>query len=181
MLIQELTRQESLDLLARARLGRLACAHETQPYIIPIYFAYDRDYLYSFSTVGQKIEWMRANPNVCVEADEVVSPRQWLSVVVFGHYEELPNIPEWRNAREYAHNKLLRCSAIWWEPGYAKTILQDAERPLTPLFYRIHIARITGHRAISEPVTPPGTRPSMTGSSNNSWLQKILRQVRKQT
>ena len=33
----------------------------------------DNDYLYSFSTVGQKIEWMRANPNVCVETDEVTN------------------------------------------------------------------------------------------------------------
>jgi len=40
-LIQELSRQESLDLLARAHLGRLACAHKTQPYIVPVYFAYD--------------------------------------------------------------------------------------------------------------------------------------------
>src|ERR1700674_1399373 len=93
MLIQELTRQASLDLLARLHLGRLACAQENQPYIVPIYFAYNDGCLYSFSTVGQKIEWMRANPLVCVEADEVVSPQQWVSVVVFGRYEELPDKP----------------------------------------------------------------------------------------
>jgi uncharacterized protein len=179
VLIQELTRRESLDLLARARLGRLACAHESQPYVVPFYFAYDNDHLYSFSTIGQKIEWMRANPKVCVEADEVVSPQQWVSVIIFGHYEELPNSPEWRDAREYAHNKLLQRNAIWWEPGYAKTILHDTERPLVPFFYRIHVVQITGHRATPEPGRPRGTRPLMNGSSDNSWLQKILRQVRK--
>jgi len=177
VLIQELTRQESLDLLARAHLGRLACAHETQPYVVPVYFAYDNDCLYSFSTVGQKIEWMRANPKVCVEADEVVSPQQWVSVIVFGYYEELPNIPEWRDIREYARQKLLQRNAIWWEPGYAKTILHDTERPLAPLFYRIHVVEITGRRATPAAVTAPGAGPSMTGSSGNSWLQKILRQV----
>ena len=52
MLIQELTRQASLDLLARAHLGRLACAQETQPYVVPFYFAYENNCLYSFSTVG---------------------------------------------------------------------------------------------------------------------------------
>ena len=76
MLIQELTRQASLDLLARTRFGRLACAQGAQPYVVPFYFVYDNDCLYSFSTIGQKIEWMRANPLVCVEADEVVSPHQ---------------------------------------------------------------------------------------------------------
>ena len=181
MLIQELTRQESLDLLARAHLGRLACAHQTQPYIVPFYFAYDNEYLYSFSTLGQKIEWMRANPKVCVEVDEVVSPQQWVSAIVFGRYEEIPNSPEWRSARESARKKLLQRNAIWWEPGYAKTILHDTERPLAPFFYRIHVVQITGHRAVPEPVTPRGTRPSITGLIGHQWLQKILRPVRKQT
>jgi nitroimidazol reductase NimA-like FMN-containing flavoprotein (pyridoxamine 5'-phosphate oxidase superfamily) len=122
---------------------------------------------------------MRANPKVCVEADEVVSPQQWASVIVLGRYEELPNIPEWRGAREYARKKLLERNAIWWEPGYAKTILHDTERPLAAFFYRIHIVEITGHRAIPEPVTSPGTRPSMTGPIGVEWLQKILRPVRK--
>ena len=38
---------------------------------MPIYFAYHDGYLYSFSTVGRKIEWMRGNPLVCLETDEV--------------------------------------------------------------------------------------------------------------
>ncbi|HEY6420410.1 MAG TPA: pyridoxamine 5'-phosphate oxidase family protein [Candidatus Binataceae bacterium] len=146
-MIKELTRQESLDLLARARLGRLGCSQETQPYIVPIYFAYDHDYLYSFSTFGQKVEWMRANPKVCVEADEVISPQQWMSVIVFGHYEELPNTPKWRDAREYAYKKLQQRNAIWWEPGYVKTMLHHTDRQLEPLFFRIHIVQITGHHA----------------------------------
>ena len=68
VLIQELTRQASLDLLARTRLGRLACAQGTQPYVVPFYFVYDNDCLYSFSTVGRKIEWMRANVGVPIAA-----------------------------------------------------------------------------------------------------------------
>jgi nitroimidazol reductase NimA-like FMN-containing flavoprotein (pyridoxamine 5'-phosphate oxidase superfamily) len=69
---------------------------------VPVYFVYEKDSLYSFSTVGQKIEWMRANPLVCVEVDEVVNPQQWVSVVVFGRYEELLDAPEWQGAREVA-------------------------------------------------------------------------------
>jgi len=132
----------------------LACAHENQPYIVPLYFAYDGDYLYSFSTRGQKIEWMRSNPNVCVEVDEVASPQRWVSVVVFGQYEEMPDVPEWRGAREYARKKLLQRNAIWWEPAYARTIQRDTERPLAPSFYRIRIVQITGHRATHEHPTP---------------------------
>jgi hypothetical protein len=36
---------------------------------------------------------------------------------------------------------------MWWEPAYDKTIYHGTERPLVPIFYRIHITRITGHCA----------------------------------
>jgi uncharacterized protein len=146
VLIQEMTRQAALELLARAHLGRLGCSQGNQPYVVPCYFAYADSCLYSFTTVGQKIEWMRANPLVCVEADEIVSLENWDSVIVFGRYEELPDTPEYKSARGIAHNALQR-KGLWWEPGYVKTVLGGAERPLEPVFYRIHITNITGHRA----------------------------------
>jgi nitroimidazol reductase NimA-like FMN-containing flavoprotein (pyridoxamine 5'-phosphate oxidase superfamily) len=43
MLIQEMTEAECLSAASRGRLARLACAHENQPYIVPIYFAYEKD------------------------------------------------------------------------------------------------------------------------------------------
>ena len=142
-----MTRQASLNLLARAHLGRLASAQGSQPYVVPFYFAYNNSSLYSFTTVGQKIDWMRANPLVCVEADEVVSPEEWVSVIVFGRYEELPDTPEYQPERAVAYKFLLQKNAMWWEPGYAKMILHGTQRPLVPVFYRIHVVQITGHRA----------------------------------
>jgi hypothetical protein len=67
MQIVELSRKASLTLLTKLRLARLACAKGLQPYITPIHYAYHDGYFYSFSTVGQKINWMRANPLVCLE------------------------------------------------------------------------------------------------------------------
>ncbi len=150
MLIEELSKQSCLELLCRTRLGRLACAQGTQPYVVPFYFACDNNYIYSFSTLGKKIEWMRANSLVCVEADEVVSPQNWMSVIVLGRYEELPDTPEWLTERAAAF-RLLRREAMWWEPAYAKTAIHDGVRSLEPVFYRIHIDEITGHRATREP------------------------------
>jgi uncharacterized protein len=177
VLIQELTKQASLDLLARTSLGRLACAQGAQPYLVPFYFAYNNNYLYSFSTVGQKIEWMRANPLVCVETAELVSSEQWVSIIVFGHYEELPDTPEWQPERTFAHH-LLQKRAMWWEPGFAKTILHGIQRPLAPVFYRIRVVQISGHRASPEPSALPDARLLRTDSGENGWLQRILRQVR---
>jgi len=59
MIIRELTWQESLAVLGRVHLARLACAKAHQPYLVPIFFAYHENSLYCVSTVGQKIEWMR--------------------------------------------------------------------------------------------------------------------------
>jgi uncharacterized protein len=34
---------------------------------------------------------MRANPKVCVQADEIQNQGEWISVIVYGEYEELPD------------------------------------------------------------------------------------------
>ena len=42
-------------------------SRNNEPYVVPMYFAYETDYLCGLSTFGRKIEWMRANPKVCVK------------------------------------------------------------------------------------------------------------------
>jgi nitroimidazol reductase NimA-like FMN-containing flavoprotein (pyridoxamine 5'-phosphate oxidase superfamily) len=150
MVIRELTRQASLDLLTRIRLGRLACARANQPCVFPIFFAYHENSLYCASTIGQKIEWMRENPLVAVEVDEIHSAQQWESVIVSGRYEEFADTPEMRDMRQLAWSLLQKANELWWEPGYVKTIIDGAERPMAPIYFRIRIERITGHRATKE-------------------------------
>jgi uncharacterized protein len=145
MLINDMTRQASIDLLTRTRFGRLACAHEGQPYISLMYCAYEDNYIYSFSTLGQKIGWMRVNPLVCVEADELVSPQDWATVVVLGKYEELPDTPRCEGSRKRAYD-LLQRRPVWWEPGYVKTVINEKTRPMEFVYFRIHIDEINGHR-----------------------------------
>ena len=176
MLIEELDRQSCVDLLSRTRLGRLACSDGRQPYVVPFYFASDADakYVYSFSMFGKKIEWMRTNPLVCVEADEVVSRQKWTTVIVFGGYEELPDTPQWSRERAAAHS-LLRSRAMWWEPAYAKTAVQGGVHSPQPLFYRIHIDKITGRRATPEPSL--AARSSTTSSFRGGWMKKISRRL----
>jgi len=193
MFIQEMSKTECLSTLARSRVGRLACAHENQPYVVPIYFVYEDGYLYlyGFTTLGQKVEWMRSNPLVCIELDEIVNDNQWMSIVIFGRYEELPDTPEngerWNHhrhlplqdkppdipkhgqERRHAH-ALLQQHAEWWEPGCASSSLRNPEQPLEPVFYRIRIDRITGRRATPSPGGPGTSRnPSRAGESH-VWL-----------
>jgi nitroimidazol reductase NimA-like FMN-containing flavoprotein (pyridoxamine 5'-phosphate oxidase superfamily) len=151
MLLREMSRQECCDLLSRLGIGRLGCARNNQPYVIPIYFAYEPDRLYGFSTLGQKIEWMRANPLVCVEADEVLNHNNWESVVVLGRYEELPDKPEYAVLRLHAQS-ILEKRAMWWQTGYAASQSRHGKQPATPVFYCIHIEDISGHKAVPDAV-----------------------------
>ena len=146
MQIEELTRKASLDFLAGSRLGRLACERQSQPYITPFYFAYHDQWIYSFSTVGQKIEWLRANPLACVEVDEITNFESWTSVVVSGRYMELTKTVEGQATRDLAY-ELLQQHKLWWEPGYARTVIHGAPRPLDPVYYRLSVDEISGHRA----------------------------------
>jgi nitroimidazol reductase NimA-like FMN-containing flavoprotein (pyridoxamine 5'-phosphate oxidase superfamily) len=176
MLIHELTKQASLDLLVSTHMGRLACSQGMQPYTVPFYFAYQNNCLYSFSMPGQKIDWMRANPLVCVEADHITR-EQWTTVVAFGRYEELFDTPEVRSERARAL-RLLQQRAMWWEVGSVK-ITQGGTRPeLVPIFYRINIAQITGRHGCFEP-RAPDIRQSTANAPKRGWLHKLLRPARR--
>jgi nitroimidazol reductase NimA-like FMN-containing flavoprotein (pyridoxamine 5'-phosphate oxidase superfamily) len=147
MLIEDMSAEDSLALLTRAGFGRLGCAHENQPYVVPIYYACNNRTLYGFATFGQKIRWMRANPLVCVEADELDVNRGWRSVIVFGRYEELSDVPEWDLEREHAR-ALLEKRYIWSEPA---AITSTHRGGSYDVWYRIRIERLTGFRAILGP------------------------------
>jgi nitroimidazol reductase NimA-like FMN-containing flavoprotein (pyridoxamine 5'-phosphate oxidase superfamily) len=118
------------------------------PTLSQIYFSYDRKHIYGVTTLGQKIEWMRTNPLVCLEMDERTSHYQWTSVVVFGRYEELPDTPEYEYARAHAL-EVLQKREMWWQPACVATE-QREQRP--HVFYRIHIEQVTGHRATPDAI-----------------------------
>lgn len=95
MVIRDLTTDECLAVLSRAKVFRLACVRENQPYVVPLSLAYDKESgnLYGFVLPGQKLEWMRANPRICIEVDDVSAHDRWASVIGFGCFEELQDSP----------------------------------------------------------------------------------------
>jgi nitroimidazol reductase NimA-like FMN-containing flavoprotein (pyridoxamine 5'-phosphate oxidase superfamily) len=55
MMINEISERECRAVLGRASIGRLGCARDNQPYVVPVYLAYEPDYVYVFSTLGKKL------------------------------------------------------------------------------------------------------------------------------
>ncbi len=148
MIINEMTQDECGAFLTSASFGRLGCSLDDQPYVVPIYFVYEPDNIYVFSTFGQKTEWMRANPKVCLQVDEITNQAQWRSVIASGRYQELPE-PQYTAEREHARS-LLEKHCQWWQNALGERQLRLGNRSIAPLFFRIHIDSMTGLRAIAD-------------------------------
>jgi uncharacterized protein len=141
MIITEMAENDCRAILARAPVARLGCSQDGQPYVVPVFIALEDRYVYVFSTVGKKINWMRANPKVCVQADDIRSQSHWSSVIAYGRYQELP---EKQYPEEHEHaRKLLEVRHQWWLNALAVGRLGLKEW-VTPVFFRIEIDALTG-------------------------------------
>lgn len=152
MNIERMSPADCRKFIAGVGLGRLGCAKDNQPYVLPIYFIFQNDRIYSFSTLGRKIEIMRANPLVCLEVDDIRGRDQWTSVVITGRFEELMDVPEYQEERETAKQKLEQ-RALWWQPAFVAARMREIGEAL-PVFFTIHLDEISGYR-----VTPDSAEP----------------------
>ena len=145
MQIDDLPETECRQLLARASVARLGCSLNDQPYVLPVGIAYEENDIYVFSTLGQKIKWMRSNPKVCVQVDEIRNQSDWASVIANGEYQELLE-PQFQDERNHARN-LLQQRHHWWLNAMAERRIRLRDEDIKPLFFRIRISSVTGLRA----------------------------------
>jgi len=144
-----------------------------QPYIVPIHVDFADGSLYGYSTMGQKINWMRVNPLVCLEIEEFTGYKQWSTLVVFGQYEELVDTPVNAYARSLAEH-LFQRHPTWWEPG---SVPLAGHPRRTPILFRILINRMSGRQAkpdASEAVHLPSDASIEKGPY---WLLHALRRL----
>jgi hypothetical protein len=148
MQIDELNQTECREILSRASMARLGCSLNDQPYVVPVGIAYEENDIYVFSTLGQKIKWMRSNPKVCVQVDEIRSQSDWTSVIANGEYQELPE-PQFENERNHAR-KLLQERHRWWLNPMAERRIRLRDEEIKPMFFRIRVSSVTGLRGMSQ-------------------------------
>jgi nitroimidazol reductase NimA-like FMN-containing flavoprotein (pyridoxamine 5'-phosphate oxidase superfamily) len=145
MLIDAMTKQECREVLAHVSFGRLACSLRDQPYVVPVCLACEPDNIYVSSNPGKKIEWMRANPRVIIQVDEIADQSRWASVIVNGWYEELHEI-QYAAEREHAR-RLLEKRSLRWLDAFAERQFQSGDKLIELLFLRVCPRSITGARA----------------------------------
>lgn len=107
----ELNEQQINNILTSQLIGRLACCDGKYPYIVPVTFAYDGQYIYGHSFEGKKIEVLRKNPFVCFEVDIANDISNWQSAVVYGQFEELEQ-KEAEEARSLLFNKVMPLQTV---------------------------------------------------------------------
>lgn len=68
---KEITDLQAIEaIIRRAQVCRLALTDGEHPYVIPLFFGYQKGALYFHSAIeGKKIELLRKNRNVCFEVD----------------------------------------------------------------------------------------------------------------
>ena len=86
---------------------------------------------------AKSLRWSRA---VSIQEDAQLS-----RVIINGLYQELPNTPQHSSERRHAYS-LLEKRTLWWQTAQAARELRTTQ-PFPPIFYRIHIDTMTGHRA----------------------------------
>ena len=136
-MMKMLSNDEARHLFQVARVARLGCIVNSEPYVVPINCHLEGDYLYSHSLSGLKISGLRENPHACVQVDEIESELRWQSAIAFGKYEEITR----PNERADVLSKLLRKFPMLTPVESAIAI--DGSSPEVIVF-RINIERLTG-------------------------------------
>ena len=139
-MMKMLSSKEGRQLLQAARVARLGCVVNGEPYVVPVNYHLDGDYLYSHSLPGLKIAGLREDPRACLQLDEIQDDLRWRSVIAFGRYEEITK----PNERTEVLGKLLRKFPMLTPVESAITI--DGYSPQVIVF-KIKIERLT---AVSE-------------------------------
>jgi nitroimidazol reductase NimA-like FMN-containing flavoprotein (pyridoxamine 5'-phosphate oxidase superfamily) len=132
-----LLEKEALELLSSARIGRLGCVDNGEPYVVPINYLFEDDSVYSHSLPGRKIEILRAHPRACLQVDEIEDDFHWRSAISYGNFEEI-HLPAERSA--ILRKLLLRFPLL---TPVESVMAQDASAPDSVVF-RLRIDRITG-------------------------------------
>jgi nitroimidazol reductase NimA-like FMN-containing flavoprotein (pyridoxamine 5'-phosphate oxidase superfamily) len=136
-MMKMLNNDEARRVFQAARVARLGCIVNGEPYVVPVNYHLDGDALYSHSLPGLKISGLRENPSACVQVDEIESDLHWKSAIAFGRYEEITK----PNERADILNKLLHKFPMLTPVESAITIEGS---PAEVIVFRIRIERLTG-------------------------------------
>ena len=141
--VKELSDQEITDFLKKSVYGHLACSRNGEPYVVPVHFVYDDGEIYVYTTEGKKYEIIRENPRVCLQSEDVIDNRHWVSVIVDGEASQITDQAERERAIKLitaVNPTLTPAVSIHWMDSWVRENIE--------VIYRIYPLRMTGRRSL---------------------------------
>jgi nitroimidazol reductase NimA-like FMN-containing flavoprotein (pyridoxamine 5'-phosphate oxidase superfamily) len=89
--IGKLGEADARTILSEGSMGRLGCIAGGWPYVVPVNYFFDGNYIYIHALPGKKVDALRANPRACLQVDEIKDSYNWRSVIAYGTFEEVSN------------------------------------------------------------------------------------------
>ena len=141
--VEDMSRLEMQALLSGSGYGHLGCAHEGRPYVVPMHFAYDGEFIYFATTEGTKTKYLADNPEVCLQVETVQDVNNWRSVMVIGKVARLTSAEETETAMGH-----LTKSNPTLTPALNFTRMDGQGRPNFMALYRLRPAIMDGRKTI---------------------------------
>jgi nitroimidazol reductase NimA-like FMN-containing flavoprotein (pyridoxamine 5'-phosphate oxidase superfamily) len=147
----DMSRDESIELLRRHGVGRLAFTFHDRVDIEPISYVYDEGWLYGRTSPGTKLTTVQHHPWVALQVDEIDGRFDWRSVVVRGAIFFLDAERGEAELATYERAvEVLRAAD-------ADAFTESDATPHRQSVFRIHADQVTGRRAAPE-TTASSTR-----------------------
>ncbi len=144
--IEDVPRAEMEALLRRVGFGHLGCVDSRgRPYVVPMHYAFDGESVYLFTTEGLKTESMNEHPEVCLQVEEIDSPRRWESVMIFGRAERLAQADDVERAMQF----ITRANPTL-TPAINRTQIDAWGRASNVVVYRIRPEAMDGRRTVPQ-------------------------------
>ena len=141
--VEDMAPAEMHTLLQRENFGHLGCARGGRPYVVPMHYAYDGKELFFFTTQGMKTQFIDANPQVCLQVEEIADSTHWRSVMVVGKAEQITRNEEMQQAM-----KLITERNPALTPAISSTEVDALGRAVDIAIYRITPELIDGRKTI---------------------------------
>ena len=137
--IDEMSSKEIHELLHKVGYGHLGCIHEGKPYVIPMNYYLEEEDIYLFTTIGMKTHDLDANPEICLQVEEIRAPLHWRSAIVNGRASRL-TVQE--DIDRVMH--LVKERNPMLSPAINRTWIDSQGRAEVIAIYRIHETEMSG-------------------------------------
>lgn len=137
--IDEMGQKEIQSFLQQVGYGHLGYIHERKPYVMPMHYYLEEKDIYLFTTEGMKTHDLDANPEICLQVEEIHNPLHWRSVIVTGRAERLTEQQDIDRVMQFIKERNPKLS-----PAINRTWIDSWGRAEVIVIYRIYPGEMSG-------------------------------------